>query len=303
MSELTNKIEEYYATLRSRAESKAEACLRRALQNEDFPEIERNYQSSRIRFLRSHAELPAKIEECKREFLKWKEKRNSSLSMLGIREEDLIPSYTCKKCSDTGFMEDGYACTCYKDLLHKLQLEEMGITPISFSSFEKANKELTPYIPFEYYEKKYCDVFPNVPLSTVFSGATGTGKTFLAACIGEKLDKEHKEVLFLSSFSLNRFFMACFEKETYKTITTLFDCDLLIIDDLGTEPIYRKITLEYFKLILDERFDRKKPVIITTNLSKEDILSRYGERIYSRIFDQSSLDYNDLFRGKDLRTK
>lgn len=303
MSELSNLIDEYYANLRFRAESRAEACLNRALQDSTFSEADKHYQKARIRYLRSQAELPEEVSKRKEEFLRWQEKRKASLSALGILESDLVPSYNCKKCSDTGFLEDGYACSCYRDVLHRFQMNQMGISPIPFSSFNEANQELTPYIPFLYYQKKYCDVFPNVPLSTIFSGATGTGKTFLAGCIGDRLNEVGMEVIFLSSFSLNRFFMACFEKESYKMISSLFHADLLIIDDLGSEPIYRKITLEYLKLVLDERFDRKKPVIITTNLTKDQILQRYGERIYSRLFDTSTLDYNDTFKGKDLRTK
>lgn len=303
MSELTNLIDEYYADLRSKAESKAEACLSRALKDRSFYEAEKAYQKARIRFLCSESELPEEIERRKRDFLAWREKRKRSLSALGLKESDLIPDYTCKKCEDTGFLDDGYACTCYRDVLHSFQFKEMGITPIPFSSFEDAKQELTPYIPFKFYKEKYCESFPAVPLSTVFSGATGTGKTFLAGCIGEELNRRNKEVLFLSSFSLNRFFIACFEKESYKAMSILFNADLLIIDDLGSEPLYRKITVEYLKLVLEERFDRKKPVLVTTNLDKDGILQRYGERIYSRLFDSSSLDYNDLFRGKDLRIK
>lgn len=301
MSDITAKIEEYYATLRNRAESRAERMLDRALQDPDFSKINREFQEARIAFFRAEAEGKQELSSCKERFETLKAKRRGALSKLNITEDDLKPHYHCTSCHDTGFLENGEACSCYRALARKFKMEEIGISSVPYRSFQEADPSLTPYIPFVYYQKKYCDVFPKVPLSTVFSGGTGTGKTFLASCIANSLEKKGDSVFFLSAFALNRFFINCFEAQSYHSISLLSECDLLIIDDLGAEPIYKKITLEYLKLVLDERFAHKKPTVITTNLDRDKILERYGERIYSRIFNEESLDDNNTFIGRDVR--
>ena len=303
MSELTSRIEEYYANLRTKAEGKADRCLRRALQNPSFSETNRHYQRARIAYLRAEAEFPERKEELEREFLAARHKRASLLREMGLKETDLVPVYTCSRCQDTGFLADGTACPCYREALRRFKLEEIGITSEAFASFDQADESLAPYISYPFYREKYCKGFPKVSLSTVFMGPTGTGKTFLASCIAGELEKNGKTVYFLSAIALNRFFLQSFERESYRSVSLLSDCDLLIIDDLGAEPIYKKVTVEFLKLVLDERFAKKHPVIITTNLDREKIFERYGERIYSRIFDESNLDENNLFQGEDLRTK
>lgn len=303
MSELTSRIEEYYATLRTKAEGRAERCLERALQNPSFSEVDRSYQKARIAYLRAEAEYPERLEQLEQDFTAVRRKRAGLLQEMGLKESDLVPSYTCPRCRDTGFLENGSACSCYREALRRFKLEEIGIASEAFASFDDANKRLVPQINYDYYRVKYCGRFPKVPLSTVFMGSTGTGKTFLASCIAGELEKKGKNVYFLSAISLNRFFLQCFEKESYRSLSLLTDCDLLIIDDLGAEPVYKKVTVEYLKLILDERFSKKHPVLFTTNLNREKIFERYGERIYSRIFDEANLDENNLFQGEDLRTK
>ncbi|MGN1235332.1 MAG: ATP-binding protein [Christensenellaceae bacterium] len=302
MSELKSRIEEHYSSLRARAESRAERCLSLAMNSEAFRSNHQKLQKARFALIRAEVNDPALVSALQSEVRTLTEERRSLLQSLGLKEADLRPDYSCKKCSDTGFLPDGSACDCYKALVRQYKLEEVGIASVPLHSFEEANESLTPYIPFAYY-RKYCDAFPAVPLSTVFSGPTGTGKTFLAGCMADRIEKRGYSVLFLSAFSLNRFFMSCFEAESYRALSILIDSDLLVIDDLGAEPVYKKITIEYLKLLLDERFSRKKPIIVTTNLTDDQIPERYSERISSRLLDQEHLDYNPYFRGRDLRRK
>ena len=76
----------------------------------------------------------------------------------------------------------------------------------------------------------------------------------------------------------------------------------MVIDDLGAEPIYKNVTLEYLLLILSERLAKNMPYIITTNLSQEQILDRYGDRILSRLNDKKH-GVNIEIKGEDLRRK
>ena len=150
----------------------------------------------------------------------------------------------------------------------------------------------------------YCNNFNLDSSSYVFYGKCGVGKTFLAECIANELQKKF-DVLYLNSFELNNLFIkyhtAPLEEKNFY-FSSLINSDLVIIDDLGTEPIYNKVTLEYLYLFLSERTKNNKPFIITTNLSPKEILARYGERIFARIFQNGNTEPCILFPDNNLRT-
>ena len=95
-------------------------------------------------------------------------------------------------------------------------------------------------------------------------------------------------------------FHTTFGADKQAQLVPLLESDFLFIDDLGTEPIINNVTLNYLFLVLAERDRFEKPVIITTNLSPENILDRYGERIYSRLSSKLT-SANFYIEGKDLR--
>ena len=80
----------------------------------------------------------------------------------------------------------------------------------------------------------------------------------------------------------------------------LIKCDMLIIDDLGTEPIMQNITREYLFTLLNERLTQRRHTVIATNLGIPELLNRYGERVFSRLFDTMNVSVTQL-KGKDLR--
>ena len=115
--------------------------------------------------------------------------------------------------------------------------------------------------------------------------------------------QDNKSSLEVSSFQMNELFTkyhTTFSSEREDFLLPLLSCDYLLIDDLGTEPIKRNITLEYLYLILSEREKNAKYTIITTNLDLEGILSRYGERIFSRISSKKTT-LKLYIDGDDLR--
>ena len=110
--------------------------------------------------------------------------------------------------------------------------------------------------------------------------------------------------LFISAFDLNNMFLeehlSTYEQKEH--LKNLMETDCLIIDDLGTEPMRKNVTKEYLLLLLNERLTKNKATIITSNLSPEQILNKYEERIFSRIFNKRSsliLEFN----GKNNRLK
>jgi DNA replication protein DnaC len=146
----------------------------------------------------------------------------------------------------------------------------------------------------------------------LFSGSPGLGKTFLSGCIANEIIKQRFSVLYLPAsemlniMSRHNFFQFSDSNnrrdEDFK-YSFIFDCDLLIIDDLGTEVISES---KYSSIlsVLDSRFaadsSRICKTIISTNLGISDIFDRYTERVGSRIVG----NFDILgFRGDDLRLK
>lgn len=210
-------------------------------------------------------------------------------------------SYKCNECLDTGFI-NGEKCKCHKKYLAKLCLESLdikGYTPINL-------QKLTPPSGLEKYYKTiftYAEKFPNTKLKNIIiSGNTGAGKTYLANALCQTISEKGYSTIFLSSTELNNIFIKMHindsDKKDYFDI--LSTCDLLVIDDLGTEPIYQNVTVEYLNALVSERLKCDKHFIITTNLSSLEIKNRYSGRFFSRVFDKDKSIYYE-FLTKDLR--
>jgi len=142
--------------------------------------------------------------------------------------------------------------------------------------------------------QQYCEKFPNVNTpNLVFSGATGTGKTFAATTIRDALKARKFRIEYTTAFGMvNAFFK--FDVDHF------INCDLLIIDDLGSEPVAKNISQEYIYAIINERLVHQRPFIITTNLDPVGIMERYDQRIASRILAKETSTVI-AFTGKDLR--
>lgn len=297
MDNVTNFIENYYRDLREKAENKAKHNYFLANQNAEFMTNESEINSLIIAIAKAEV-LGGDLNALKQNLKKLKAKNSKILNDLGLKESDIIPQYNCKFCNDTGFI-DGKVCDCRKVLSNKLILDEVGITEIPLRTFADADEKLTPYINYETY-KRYCQNFDKTKTKTlIFSGKSGTGKTFLAECIASEIKKQNKSVVFISAFALNKLFVDSFNDAN--KLNALFSCDLLVIDDFGSEQIFKKITKEYLLNLLNERSYYNKNLIITTNLTKDDILNRYEDRIFSRLLDKSNSVYIPFKSNVDLR--
>jgi DNA replication protein DnaC len=178
----------------------------------------------------------------------------------------------------------------------------------TLTEFIAASSPAAPAIKFSQQTDKtiaknltaYCDKFPNVSKKNiVLYGATGTGKTYCAKIIAEKLKAQNFRVYFTSAYNLiKRMRENSFGADT-ATDKDFFASDLLIIDDLGTEPEHKNSD-EYLYTVLSERYENDKPLIITTNLSPEQIFDKYDQRIAGRIFDKYKTNPIE-FTGDDFR--
>ena len=239
----------------------------------------------------------------KRELLK--EERAKILKAKNLTEQDLVPNYNCKKCNDSGYFNNGKLCECFFDTLSPVCESFLNLTSPYLPTFNdfNCNSETQSKLKQKFIE--YTNAFPPQSVKNlIFTGAPGTGKSFCAGCIASEIKSKKHSVIYLTAVKLNDLFL------TYHTsslsdkqaiFSLLTTSDLLVIDDLGTEPLLKNVTVEYLTAVISERINLSKPFIITTNLSMDEIKERYTERFFSRISSKESARM--LFSGCDLRQK
>lgn len=227
----------------------------------------------------------------------------------GFSKNQLKPQYMCEKCEDKGFV-DGKMCSCLKSLQKAIAYERLNVNlPLescSFSAFSldyyKAEQRLHMQKISDYC-KRYAQGFGENSASLFFKGGTGLGKTHLALAIANEVIANGFGVI----YSAVQNFAVAIEKERFEknddgisdTNSQLLSCDLLIIDDLGTEFSSSYVNSALYNVI-NSRLIARKPTIISTNLSMKELEMRYSERFASRIAGQ----YNQfVFVGSDIRIR
>ena len=227
------------------------------------------------------------------------------LSLHGYPADYLETKYTCEKCKDYGFVDTAY-CTCFTQLLKKLAFEEAAKnTPLTCSRFEDFSLEYYPPELRDHMEelfdfcKEYADSFDLDSYSLLLYGETGLGKTHLSLAIAGELIAKGYYVLYDSTQSImNRLERERFGKsadDDYEKLLT--ECDLLILDDMGTE-FSTQFTLAALYNVINTRLLRSRPTIISTNLDLKGIENHYTKRIASRIVGEYELLH---FVGSDIR--
>ncbi len=301
-------IKEINVTLEERrkiAESRADKYTEILFSDAEYSEAEKVRAAAKFEYSKARFSGDKKAEDAALSAIKKAdEKMESAMKKSGITREMLNPDYFCKACNDTGRLQNGKRCKCFLSLAREITLEELGIGKKTFPSFAasavlKANKLDKYYAKFA----DYCKRFDENPKNVLITGSVGTGKSHLAGAIANELTKKNFNVVFISACELDTVFLKyhtapVYDKSFY--LSLLSECDLLVIDDLGAEPIYKNVTLEYLLMILSERLAKNMPYIVTTNLSQEQLLDRYGDRILSRLNDKKhgvSIEIN----GVDLR--
>ncbi len=196
-------------------------------------------------------------------------------------------NYKCKICNDTGIFE-GKRCKCYYKYLTQVALESLDVVEPANCDFNTLIKDPNLIKQFKII-RNYAENFPNTQIKNlIFSGNVGTGKTELAKCVHSTVKKSENISLFLTSTELNAIFVKMHTNQIDRNLIfeVLTDADLLIIDDLGTEAIYKNVTVESLLSLISNRIEKNKHIIITTNLNDKELLERYNERFTSRILDK-----------------
>lgn len=238
--------------------------------------------------------------------------KEALLKCYHISPKELQMQYRCQDCQDTGYIGNE-KCHCFKqriidEMYQQSNLREIlkaeNFSTLSYKYYDQENiKQMQIAIDTcKNFVEKFDKSFENILLC----GTVGIGKTFLSNCIAKEILDQGHSVLYLSAFQLfdlmaKNSFSAGDSKEgdVAKQYPYIFESDLLIIDDLGTE-LANRFTVAGFFLVINERILRKKSTLISTNLSPEEILSTYTERCASRIIS----NYTMLkLSGSDIRLK
>ncbi|MDF2943009.1 MAG: hypothetical protein K0S01_1867 [Herbinix sp.] len=259
------------------------------------------------------------LKELKALTFKLKTRQKELLESKGLPSNYMEMQYQCNKCKDTGHIGNE-KCSCFKQAIADMMYSGSNIkTILAHENFSKFS--------FRYYSDDFIDETIGLsPLSNMqkvvagckafikhfnkshenllLLGNTGVGKTFLANCIAKELLDHGNTVIYLTAFRLFDILEKHkFGKDEDSSYTAsyqfdyILDCDLLIIDDLGTE-LNNSFTNSQLYLIINERLLRQKSTIISTNLSLTNINTTYGERIFSRIVSSYSVQ---RIIGEDIR--
>ena len=255
-----------------------------------------------------YAFIKQQIKDCKIE-------KESLLTKAGYSPTYFDPIYTCPICQDTGYI-NGEKCSCFKQEIINVVYSQSNIREIlnreNFSTFsydyysDEKRDPVTGLSSLDTIEhavrkcKEFIDDFDNKPKNLLFYGNTGVGKTFLSNCVAKELLEKGYSVIYLTAFQLfDILSKGTFTRDADAIAAhqNIFDCDLLIIDDLGTENPNSFTTSQLF-LCVNERLLRQKSTIISTNLDLMELKNDYSERTASRI--ASNYTVFKLF-GDDIR--
>ena len=255
-------------------------------------------------------QLKDKIEELKTQ-------KAALITRAGFSADYFEPIYTCKTCKDTGYV-NGEKCSCFKQAVINVVYSQSNIKDIlsreNFSTFSYdyySDEEINPTTGLSSLDtaeravaecKRFIDDFDNKPKNLFFYGDTGVGKTFLSNCVAKELLEKGYSVIYFTAFQLfDILSKGVFSKDADAIAAhqNIFDCDLLIIDDLGTE-FSNSFTSSQLFLCVNERILRQKSTIISTNLNMNNMVELYSERTLSRI--SSNYSIIKLF-GDDIRIK
>ena len=272
---------------------------------------------STVRALIKGGDVESELIKLKNESLEIQKDYERLLNDNGYSLSDLEPDYFCKKCDDTGYYEQGnktVMCDCLRNAMTEAACEELNkSSPLNLSTFEDFDlkyysmdiDDRYPRSPYEQmskilsYCKEYADNFSLNSGNIFMRGKTGLGKTHLSLAIANEVIKKGYGVIYAPAPKI----VATLEKEQFGRDNEIggesmfIDCDLLIVDDLGTE-FSTQFSKSAIYNLFNERLLSGKPVIINTNCELDELEELYSERFVSRIMGEAErLD----FFGVDVR--
>ncbi len=301
-----------------RAKEAAEArCAELHKNNPELEKIDKLLSATGMNILCEAAKgsegLDKRIERLKLENQELLAAREAYLASIGYPADYTSVKYDCTTCSDTGFTGTKM-CECMRRELIAAGYESAGLSKLiktqSFDTFSLDYYKDTPGAAQNMGNvvelcKNYANNFDSSKGECLLlAGKAGLGKTHLSTAIAKVIIERGFDVVYetaqniLADFEYERFTRTYSDTSAPRT-DKYFECDLLIIDDLGTE-VANQFTVACLYNIINTRLNAGKAMLINTNLSQKEITDRYGERINSRLFGE----FMGLrFAGKDIRLK
>ena len=291
------------------------------------PEIEqidlrlRRQMTELVRLTVSRApDLSEKLALLKKANLDLQAERAERLTALGLPLDYLDEIVSCPICRDSG-SDGGRPCRCLLELYNRAMTRKLSALlrhgDESFEHFDlslyddrpQPGDDASPREAMAMIEKicrKFADSFPEVSSNLLFQGGTGLGKTYLSACIARRVADKGFSVCYDSAVAA----LEAFETQKFardpeaaeaaaQRVRRMLDCDLMILDDLGTEAVTSVTTSALYTLI-NSRLNAGKKIIISTNCSDEELQKKYTPQIVSRLRGEF---LRLRFAGRDIRTR
>ena len=263
---------------------------------------------------RQDGDPQAELAELRAENEALQNERQWILDEAELPEGYLDDGPVCSLCGGTGYV-GARMCECLRELCRQEQKRELtALLPTGRERFENFSLELYPDRFYPDYGttartlmqknlafcRRFAQEFQPGARSLLFSGATGLGKTFLSACVARQVAEGGWGVVYVTAGRLFSDFEAVkFERAEAESLRDYRDCDLLIVDDLGTE-----MTTEFVKAalyeIVNNRLLERRTTLISTNLNEDNLEARYGGQIASRLLGGYRVVY---FLGDDIRRR
>lgn len=321
-SEIITAILGEYALKRERSQRELEEREQRI--RAQHPEIARLMDENRALLMQSsRAALsdPARageiMETARKRAQQNRARMGDLLEKAGFARDALEAQHDCPECQDTGYVGQPVKrfCKCFERRMMSMAYENANMAGLEQQCFENSDLSIFPDAPtslgvrqrkmMEYvfrYGEEYAQNFPhNARRNLLLYGHSGLGKTYLLNCIARRVLDRGFSVLKVTAYRmLEGMRRAHMGEDDQGELRMMMECELLLIDDLGTEPLLRNVSVEYLFTLLNERMVNRRHTVIATNLAPGDILSRYNERIYSRMVDQESTAIFQ-FDGQDVR--
>lgn len=253
--------------------------------------------------------LPAALEGYGRDIA-------AKLAAAGLAPDALAPVYRCPVCRDEGYV---YApsrrmCACFEAELNRRMLGELGLDPQqTFERFSEARFSDEPAVGKLSQRvmmlrnraecERYADTYPDTPVrDLLLTGKSGLGKTFLMQAMAHRVAGRGHSVTYISAFRLLEMLRKAYFENNSEHAQPLMDAPLLLVDDLGTEPLMENITVTQLFNLLNERQNAGRHTVLSTNLNMAELRARYTERITSRLLDETRCRVLK-FIGEDIRER
>ena len=242
----------------------------------------------------------------------------AALAACGLPEDYLQPICRCPRCRDTGYVGEPIhePCACLRRAVMSKLYQNEGLQILERENFASFDESIFPDEPIEGRKNTqrgyirrireicegYADAFtPGAGDGLLLCGRSGLGKTFLMNCVAQRVLERGYSVVVISAFKLldvmRRYQFGEAQEGQAEDILT---CDLLCIDDLGSEPMMKNLTVSSLYHVINERRSENRAIVVTTNCTSDDLYEKYDDRVAARLTDPSRMKVLP-FVGVDVR--